>query len=68
MAQNQWYCKAIGCRFKKLHTTLGHTCGLEGCANPTGHGQMEHFSQKVEPCFEFSSSLHGLHEVIPSSF
>ena len=49
MNQNElWYCRAQGCRFKKLHTTLGHKCGLEGCQNPFGHGQMEHFCQKVD--------------------
>lgn len=49
MSQNElWYCTAKGCRYKKLHTTLGHKCGLAGCQNPFGHGQMEHFCQKVD--------------------
>ena len=48
MSQNNWYCRARACRFKTFHTTLGHTCGFEGCAHPTGHGQMEHLSQKVD--------------------
>lgn len=47
---SHWYCRARGCRFKDKHTTLGHKCGIHGCLNPYGHGQGEHFCQKVDSC------------------
>ena len=56
-----WHCRAKGCRFKKLHTTLGHSCGLDGCPNPMGHGQMEHFSQKVD---DMGCPGHEWHNVL----
>ena len=37
------YCRVNGCRFKFTHTTSGHRCGVPGCKDPYGHGQMEHY-------------------------
>ena len=36
------HCKVKHCRYKFTHTTAGHMCGIVGCKNPYGHGQIEH--------------------------
>ena len=42
------YCKVKYCRYSHTHTTEGHRCGVIGCKKPFGHGQVEHYDDKLK--------------------
>ena len=42
------YCKIKHCRYPHTHTTEGHRCGVKGCKNHFGHGQVEHYNEQLK--------------------
>ena len=53
------HCKVKHCRYSYTHTTSGHKCGVIGCTQPYGHGQIEHYNKEARDNLK-SALLHKL--------